>query len=345
MKLPITLRSLLADTRRSRASRSSRAAGRGRGGRADRARRRGAPPTTPTLVAHYAHDGDDRSSRRSSSCAATTRTGSPSCPRPRSSRRASTTTSSPATQPVFASPRLAAHDRRSRGRRDDERRARDMMRAARPPLEASSTQRRVGRIRHAAVGTRVDRSLLPDRRRLLVPAVGVSARGDPRRLHAPARRHARADQMCPAPHRARRGGLQGRRLVRARARRRRGRAARRAHDGDGDAGRLRRRWTRRGAARCIAMRATSRSASSTSPTSARTASSGSAGAPSRDCRCRRPSRSRTCRRRDATPACGSTTTSRARSRRGVRLGIRVGYAARNQTVAGFTGGASAAVEF
>jgi uncharacterized protein involved in copper resistance len=30
---------------------------------------------------------------------------------------------------------------------------------------------------------------------------------------------------------------------------------------------------------------------------------------------------------------------------GVRLGLRVGYAARNQSVAGFTGGAGAAVEF
>jgi hypothetical protein len=30
---------------------------------------------------------------------------------------------------------------------------------------------------------------------------------------------------------------------------------------------------------------------------------------------------------------------------GLRLGIRIGYAARNQSVAGFTGGAGAAVEF
>jgi hypothetical protein len=30
---------------------------------------------------------------------------------------------------------------------------------------------------------------------------------------------------------------------------------------------------------------------------------------------------------------------------GFRLGLRVGYAARNQSVAGFTGGAGAAVEF
>ena len=63
------------------------------------------------------------------------------------------------------------------------------------------------------------------------------------------------------------------------------------------------------------------------------------------CRWRRRSRSRTCRRRIAIPACGSTTTSARDVGGGVRLGIRVGYAARNQSVAGFTGGAGAAVEF
>ena len=102
----------------------------------------------------------------------------------------------------------------------------------------------------------------------------------------------------------------------------------------------------RGAARHARGQPRRASAASTSRRSARTATSGSAGAtvPQR-CRWRRRSRSRTCRRRIAIPACGSTTTSRATSAAGVRLGIRVGYAARTQQVAGFTGGAGATVEF
>ena len=119
------------------------------------------------------------------------------------------------------------------------------------------------------------RHLLSRRRRLRVSPVGVSARGDPRRLHAPDRQHRVDGVHAVAVHRGRR--LQGRRLVRARARAARRHPARRADDGDGREERLRRRRPRRAAVRRPRGQSRRDRRRSDRSTPARAGSSGSAG--------------------------------------------------------------------
>ena len=203
----------------------------------------------------------------------------------------------------------------------------------------------VGRLRHAHRQRHARRRpLLPRRRRLRVSAVGVSARRDPRRLHAPARRHRdHGVSDADAVHREagfKVGGwfelglapVEGSGSTRAMM-------VMATPNGFGVGG------ARRAPARRSRWRVTSRSASKRSRTSARTASSGSAGARCRSSRCRRPSRS------SDLPATDRPTGVRLyydvahEVGGGVRLGVRVGYAARVQQVAGITGGVGANVDF
>ena len=161
-------------------------------GEHDRARRRGAARRRRRCVAHYRPRRRGRRSRRSSSCGKDdTQLGR---------RRAGDAVVAPGLEYYLAAGdaagvRVAASWPHTTARRASrphaERRARDELRVegrrSRDPGDRASSST-TARARSATV--ELADQLLPDRCRLRVPAVGVSARGDARRLHAADRRDA-----------------------------------------------------------------------------------------------------------------------------------------------------------